>query len=85
MSEYVTVSARQKETEVGGVIASKCSPLGRKIGPTPVVPKRPFGTDNTPLGTVKIILVQRSRRGRSSAALLDGTMLVASSRQPFLD
>ena len=35
--------------------------------------------------TTKIILERVNRRGRSSASLLDGTILVGSSRQPFLD
>ena len=36
-------------------------------------------------GTIRIILESVNRRGRSSASLPDGTVLVASSRQPFLD
>jgi hypothetical protein len=39
----------------------------------------------TPAATIKIILAAVNRRGRSWASLLDGTVLVASSRQPFLD
>ena len=35
--------------------------------------------------TTKIILERVNRRGRSSASLPDGTVLVGSSRQPFLD
>jgi hypothetical protein len=35
--------------------------------------------------TTKIILEQLNRRGRSSASLPDGTVLVRSSRQAFLD
>src|SRR5712672_2093457 len=38
-----------------------------------------------PLATIKIILEPVNRRGRSSASLHDGTVLVDSSRQPFLD
>jgi hypothetical protein len=34
---------------------------------------------------IKIILAPVNRRGRSSALLPDGTVLVVSSRQPFLD
>jgi len=37
------------------------------------------------LGTIKILLEPVNRRGRSSASLPDGTLLVASSRQPFFD
>jgi len=36
-------------------------------------------------GTIRIILESVNRRGQSSASLPDGTVLVASSRQPFLD
>jgi hypothetical protein len=39
---------------------------------------------NSP-ATIKIVLDAINRRGRSSASLPDGTVLVASSRQPFLD
>ena len=35
--------------------------------------------------TTKIILERLNRHGRSSASLPDGTVLVVSSRQPFLD
>jgi hypothetical protein len=35
--------------------------------------------------TTKIILERVNRHGRSSASLPDGTVLVGSSRQPFLD
>jgi len=37
------------------------------------------------VGTIRIILESVNRRGRSSASLPDGTVLVGSSRQPFLD
>jgi hypothetical protein len=37
------------------------------------------------IGTIRIILESVNRRGRSSASLPDGTVLVGSSRQPFLD
>jgi hypothetical protein len=36
-------------------------------------------------GTIRIILESVNRHGRSSASLPDGTILVGSSRQPFLD
>jgi hypothetical protein len=38
-----------------------------------------------PPATIKIILEAVNRRGRSRASLPDETVLVASSRQPFLD
>ena len=41
--------------------------------------------DKAAVGTIKIILVPVNRRGRSCASLPDGTVLVGSSRQPFLD
>jgi|SRR5258707_12744535 len=41
--------------------------------------------DKAAVGIIKIILVTVNRRGRSSASLSDGTVFVASSRQPFLD
>jgi hypothetical protein len=44
--------------------------------------KRPPLTEATSL---KIVLQARNRRGQSSARLPDGTILVRSSRQPFLD
>jgi len=40
---------------------------------------------SNPPATIKIILEPVNRRGRSSASLPDGTVLVGSSRQPFLD
>ncbi len=40
---------------------------------------------SNPPATIKIILDAINRRGRSSASLPDGTVLVGSSRQPFLD
>jgi hypothetical protein len=40
---------------------------------------------SNPPATIKIILEPVNRRGRSRASLPDGTVLVASSRQPFLD
>jgi hypothetical protein len=40
---------------------------------------------SNPPATIKIVLEAIDRRGRSSASLPDGTVLVASSRQPFLD
>jgi hypothetical protein len=36
-------------------------------------------------GTIRIILQSVNPSGRSSASLPDGTVLVASRRQPFLD
>jgi hypothetical protein len=36
-------------------------------------------------GTIRIILKRVNRHGRSSASLPDGTVLVGSSRQPYLD
>jgi len=39
----------------------------------------------TPPETIKRILVPVNRRGRSSASLPEGLVLVDSSRQPFLD
>jgi hypothetical protein len=41
--------------------------------------------DKAAVGTIKIILEAVNRRGRSRASLPDGTVLVPSSRQPFLD
>lgn len=41
--------------------------------------------DKAKAGTIRIILESVNRRGRSSASLRDGTILVGSSRQPFLD
>jgi hypothetical protein len=40
---------------------------------------------SNPPATIKIVLEAINRRGRSSATLPDGTVLVASSRQPLLD
>jgi hypothetical protein len=37
------------------------------------------------VGTIRILVENADRRGRSSASLPDGTILVGSSRQPFLD
>src|SRR5258707_4965341 len=37
------------------------------------------------IGTIRIILESVNRRGRSSASLPDGTVIVRSSRQAFLD
>jgi hypothetical protein len=37
------------------------------------------------VGTIRILVESVDRRGRSSASLPDGTVLVGSSRQPFLD
>ncbi len=42
-------------------------------------------TQNPAAPPIKIILEPVNRRGRSRASLPDGTVLVASSRQPFLD
>lgn len=41
--------------------------------------------DKAAVGTIKIILVPVNRRSRSCASLRDGTLLVGSSRRPFLD
>ena len=43
------------------------------------------GQPSNPPATIKIVLEAINRRGRSSASLPDGTVLVGSSRQPFLD
>src|SRR5882762_8721168 len=43
------------------------------------------GQPSNPPATIKIVLESVNRRGRSSASLPDGTVLVGSSRQPFLD
>src|SRR5712672_2027465 len=43
------------------------------------------GQPSNPPATIKIVLEAVNRRGRSSASLPDGTVLVGSSRQPFLD
>jgi hypothetical protein len=40
---------------------------------------------SNPPATIKIVLEATNLPGRSSASLLDGTVLVGSSRQPFLD
>jgi hypothetical protein len=44
---------------------------------------QPGGGDRA--GTTRILLESVDRRGRSSASLPDGTILVGSSRQPFLN
>ena len=41
--------------------------------------------DKAAAGTIKIILRPVNQRGRSKALLSDGTVLVASSRHPYLD
>jgi hypothetical protein len=45
----------------------------------------PIERDRATPETIKIILVPVNRRGRSSASLPEGLVLVDSSRQPFLD
>jgi hypothetical protein len=41
--------------------------------------------DKAAVGTIKIILRAVNQRGRSMASLPDGTVLIASSRHPYLD
>jgi hypothetical protein len=45
----------------------------------------PIERDRVTPETIKIILVPVNRRGRSSASLTEGLILVGSSRQPFLN
>ena len=40
---------------------------------------------SNPPGTIKVILTAANQRGRSKASVLDGTILISSSRQAFLD
>jgi hypothetical protein len=75
-----------------------CNDLGQGLGKTACIdmqglpagdpksyrPKAPQD-DEAALATIKIILQPVNRRGQWSASLPDGTVLVASSRQPFLE
>ena len=58
-----------------------------------MVPKHVLGSftiaieqdDEPAVGTIRFILEPLNRRDRSRASYPDGTVLIASSRQPFLD
>jgi hypothetical protein len=57
-----------------------------RLPPNPFLEPGPIEReDKAAAGTIRIILENVNRHGRSSASLPDGTILVGSSRQPFLD
>jgi hypothetical protein len=82
---------RQKAREVLSSVSSpKCAVGAESLEPVraPVLGSSSGlieRDDKSAVRTIKIILEPVNRRGRSRASLPDGTVLVASSRQPFLD